>query len=75
MFIDSRPVLQLNDEATHFSAASFLKSQSAKEIWSSIPRLWSNTDMGPPDFLSVDQVSSYISKEMRVNAAVVGITM
>lgn len=75
MFIQSRPVLHLVDEGTHFTSAAFLKNQSTAEIWKTICRLWIHTYNGPPDFLAVDQGSAYISKEMKSKAAAAGITM
>ena len=75
MFIEGRPVIHIVDECTHFTAASFLKSQSASEIWKSILMLWTHTYMGPPDFLAVDQGSAYISEEFKRNAAADGIIM
>lgn len=65
MFIDNQPVIHLVDEATHFSAASFLRSQSASETWKAILRLWIHSYMGPPDFLAVDQGSAYASREFK----------
>ena len=75
MYIDSKPVLHLVDESTHYVAACFLKSQSANDIWKAIMRLWILAYMGPPDYLYVDQGSSYISKEMRANAEAAGIEL
>ena len=75
MFIESRAVLHMVDEATHFMAACFLRSQSASDIWKAIVRLWILTYMGPPNYLAIDQGSSYISKEMKSNAEAAGISM
>ena len=75
MFINSRPVLHMVDESTHYQAASFLKSQSTSEIWKSIQRLWILTYLGPPDYLSVDQGTAYISAEMKANLSASGITL
>lgn len=73
MLIDNLPVFHMVEEATHFSAASFLRSQSAKDIWKTIQLMWSLTYLGPPDYLSVDQVSAYISKEMRESVEAHGV--
>lgn len=40
--------------AMHFCAASFLKSQSTREIWNAILSLWRLVYVGPPDHLTVD---------------------
>jgi len=55
MYIKNRPVLHMVDEATHFSAASFLPSASALDTWKTILRCWYRTYLGPPNFLRVDQ--------------------
>ena len=62
MFINNKPILHMVDEATHFSAACFLRNQSTREIWNNIRKLWILTYMGPPDFLIVDQGTAYVSK-------------
>lgn len=66
MFINSRPVIHLVDEGTHFAATCFLRSQSATDTWKAILRLWVHTYLGPPDFLAVDQGSAYVSREMKM---------
>lgn len=75
MFISSKHVLHLVDEGTHFTAAAFLKNHSSSDIWRSITRLWTHVYMVPPDFLSFDQGSAYISQEFKANAAAAGITI
>lgn len=75
MFLDSKPVLHMIDESTHFTAATFLRNQSTEEIFNNITRLWSMTYMGPPDFLAVDQGSAYISDEMKRNLEATGIQL
>lgn len=66
-FIRSKPVLHMVDVATHFSAATFLRSQSAAEIWNAVLANWVYVYAGPLDVMHVDQGSSYISNEMRGN--------
>lgn len=75
MFIEGRAVLHIIDEATHFTAATFLRKQTAAEIWTCITTLWMHTYMGPPDFLAVDQGSAYVSAEFKSKAVAYGITM
>lgn len=75
MFINSRPVVHIVDEATHFTAAAFLKTQTTAELWRTICNLWCNVYMGPPDFLSVDQGTPYVSKEMKENLSAAGVTL
>lgn len=65
MFLQLLPVLHLVDEATYFTAASFLPNHTSTEIWRTIFRLFINAYMFPPYFLAVDQGSNYVSKEMR----------
>ena len=52
MFIQNKPIIHLVDESTHFTAACFLKNQTASEIWNCIRRIWILTYMGPPRLLS-----------------------
>lgn len=75
MFIHNRPVCHLVDQATHFSAATFLRNQTTKTIWDCISKMWMRVYLGPPDFLSVDQGSSYVSKQMKSNCQAEGITL
>lgn len=65
MFINGKPVLHMVDQATHFSAATFLKNQSSAEVWKAIQHLWNLVYLGPPDTIKVDQGSNYISRELR----------
>lgn len=53
------------DTATHFPAASFQKSQSTAELCRTIRRIWSLVYLIPPDWLTVDQGTYYLSWEMR----------
>ena len=73
--IQGKSVLHMVDLATHFSAASFLKSQSSSEVWKTRQSLWNLVYIGPPDHLSVDQGSNYISREMRANLEAAGVTL
>lgn len=64
MVIQRRPVLHMVDEATQFTAASFLKNLLAKETYGSIQRILLLVYMQPPDLLLVDQGTGYNSKEI-----------
>jgi hypothetical protein len=55
MSLESRNVLHIADEATHFQAAAFLQSNTAEEVWRVFVRLWIRTYLGPPDFIRADQ--------------------
>lgn len=63
MLILGKAVFHIIDISTHFWAAGFLKSQRTEAIWKKIQTLWSLVFMGPPDHLSVDQRTDYVSKE------------
>lgn len=73
MFIRVKPVIHKVYEATYFSAAAFLRSQTAKEVWKAIQNIWVLVYMGPPDYLVVDQGSNYISSELKLNAEAEGV--
>lgn len=69
MYINRRPILHVVDEATHYSSALFLPNASAKEIWRALRRCWIEIYLGPPDFLRIDQGSSFTSAEFQGAAA------
>jgi len=73
MYIKKRPVLHVVDEGTHFAAAAFVRNVTSKEIWKALMRCWTHVYMGPPDFLKLDQGSSFVSKEFRGLAEAEGI--
>lgn len=65
MFLNVRPVVHMVFEATHYTAASFLRNHSTAEIWKTICRIWCLTFFGPPDFLVVDDGTAYVLDEMK----------
>lgn len=67
MFLHGLPVFHMVDAATHFCAASFLRTQATSYIWKKIQIICTLVYLGPPDYLNVDQGSSYVSKEMISN--------
>jgi len=73
MYLNKRPVLHVVDEATHFAAAIFLRKVSSKEVWKGLLRCWTHVYLGPPDYLKLDQGSSFTSKEFRGLAEAEGI--
>lgn len=75
MFLLGKPVLHMIDMTTHVCASRFLRSQIAKERWPSIQTIWSLAYVGPPDHLTVDQGSSYVSMEICSNLQGVGVTL
>lgn len=75
MFLHSKPVLHMVYMATHFCAACFHRNQSAAAIWTSIHTPWTLVYIGPPDHLTVDQGSSYVSREIRAILEADGVTL
>jgi hypothetical protein len=69
MSLESRNVLHIADEATHFQAAAFLLSNTAEEVWRVFVRLWIRTYLGPPDFIRVDQGKNLMA-ELFVSSAI-----
>lgn len=65
IFLNRKPVVHLVEEITDFISASFLRNKSTNKIWKAISGLRFYTYMGSPDFLAVDQVTPYISREMK----------
>jgi transposase InsO family protein len=74
MYVEGRPVLHIIDEATHFTAAKFMKSSvSARETWRLLRSAWIHTYLGPPDHLKVDAGSQFTAEEFRRACAANGI--
>ena len=68
MFLDSKPVLQVVDEATAFQAAKFLKSMSAADAWNALRSCWIDVYLGPPAYIVHDPGTNFDSKEFKDNA-------
>jgi hypothetical protein len=62
-YLEGRAVLNTEDEATHFYAASFLETITA-ETGNALARYWSRTYLGPPDFIRIDQGTNFSAKEL-----------
>lgn len=75
MFLKSIPVKHLVDESKHFMAACFLRNKSSSDICEPIKTLCIMTYMSPQKYLSVDQVTTDISQDMRSNVEAAGITL
>lgn len=75
MYINSRPVLHIVHEGTHFNAAQFLRNMTAQHVWKTLLKCWSRVYLGPPDFLHVDQGSNFVSAELAANATADGVTV
>lgn len=74
MYLDSRPVLHVIDEATAFQAARFLASISAKDTWEALKMCWIDTYLGPPDIIRHDAGTNFAAAEFKSEAKVYGIT-
>ena len=72
LWLDSKPVLQLVDEATGFQAARFLTNESSECIWNTTKEMWMDTYLGPPDWFISDAGKNVTSKEWRTNARIMG---
>jgi len=75
MYLSNKYVLHVVDEATHYSAATFVKSNSSEDTWKALLRCWSRVYLGPPDHLRVDQGSNFISKHFKDCVDAEGITL
>ena len=73
LYLDSKPVLQVVDEATSFQAARFLKDMRAKTVWDTLQMCWIDTYQGPPDYVVHDAGSNFASFEFRSNARAMAI--
>ena len=75
MYLSGRPVLHVVDEATHYSAASFLKRMTAEETWKCLLSCWIRTYLRPPDHLRVDQGSNLMGKQFLDSAEAEGVSL
>lgn len=75
MYLNSKPVLHIVDEATHFAAAAFLKRMTSYETWKTLLRCWTRVYLGPPDHLKVDQGSYFVLKVFLDCAQTAGISI
>lgn len=75
MYIQSKPVLHIVDETTHFASGTWLRRVSSADLWKAFTRAWSHMYMGPPDYLRVDQGSQFVSKEFKSSVEFAGIKL
>lgn len=68
LYLDSKPVLHVVDEATAFTAARFLKDESAKTVWDTLRTCWIDTYLGPPDYFVHDAGKNFASIEFQTEA-------
>ena len=59
MYIDSRPVLHVVDEATRFSAAQFLTKVTTVNIWHALTTCWASIYTGMPNVITTDSGSQF----------------
>jgi Reverse transcriptase (RNA-dependent DNA polymerase) len=64
-FIDRRPVLHVVDRGTRFSAARFLRSESAEHVWEAFVKSWSSLYIGHPESMLTDQGSVFMSAQWK----------
>lgn len=65
MYIDGSPILRIVDEATRFQAARWLNNVSAKHTWETLRLCWIDVYIGPPDLITHDAGSNFVSKKFR----------
>lgn len=75
MFLLRKPILHMTDMATHFSAVSFLRSQSAEEIWCNIRSPCSLLYFNHPDHSTLDQGTSSVNQEMSTHIEATRVTL
>ena len=59
MYIDGTPVLHMDDDATHFSAAQFIEPLTTKFVWETILPSWEAVYIGLPNTLVFDDGSQF----------------
>jgi hypothetical protein len=75
MYIESRTVLHIIDEATRYNAARWLSNLSTKTTWDTLRMMWIDSYLGPPDFIVTDAGKNFISKEFSQLATSLGTTV
>lgn len=75
LYVTSKPVLHIVDEATRFQTGRWLKEISARHLWEQLRSCWIDTYLGPPDFISADAGKQFIAREFKQYAANMGITV
>ena len=73
LYIESKPVLHIVDEATRFQAGRWLKDISARHVWNQLRACWIDTYLGPPDLISADAGKQFIAREFKQYAGNMGI--
>ena len=73
MYIGSKPVLHLVDEAIRFQAGRWLKNVSAQYVCDQLRFCWIDTYLGPPNLVTADAGKQFMAKKFRQYAANIGI--
>ena len=68
MYLDSKPVLHVVDNATAFQAARFLRDMTAATVWETLQLCWLNVYTGPPDLIIHDAGTNLTAREFKQNA-------
>lgn len=75
MWLGKRPVLHVVDTHTNFGSASFLRGQSAEQVWNSFIECWCAIYTGYPTKMRLDQGSNFKSTKWRDYCDSVGISI
>ena len=73
MYLDSKPVLHVVDNATAFQAARFLRDMAAATVWETLQLCWLNVYTGPSDLIVHDAGTNLTAREFRQNATTMSI--
>ena len=74
LYIDSRPVLHVVDEATNFQAARWLPNVAADIIWQALRLCWIDVYVGPPDVIAHDAGKGFTAGQFQASADMLHIT-
>ena len=75
MWLNKRAVLHIVDTATSFQNATFIRSQSSKELWNDFIECWASVYTGFPENIRLDRQSGFTADEFRNYAKNVGINL
>ena len=75
MYLDSKSVLYIVDEATVFQAVKFLKNMSIKTTWDALQVCWIDVYQGPPDIIVSDAGKNFASEEFQQHAVIMNINI
>lgn len=67
-YINSKPILHVVDEATHFQSARWLEDMKADTLWKALRMCWIDVYLGPPDVIAHDAGKNFMANAFQSNS-------